>query len=279
MSSDEEYDYMSEKFLTESVTQDVRPGLIFNRTQKRDHEIHKKRAKMNEENKKRFRPSREVESERREEGLSQALDSSNKGFALLQKMGYKSGSAIGKTGEGRVEPITIEIKSNRGGLGRETALKEIAVRKKQLRKQILQRREQLTNVESYRSRLAQQQAEKFMEGDLHKSQKACHELDLGKDIDSPHEIWFWPKSKDDDKEEEEETETLSKLNKEEDQTVEDEDEEENDESTVEFETREKLEIITLYLRKVHLYCIWCGIKYENETDLAENCPGQTRDDH
>jgi hypothetical protein len=33
----------------------------------------------------------ELEAEKREEGLQTSLDSSNKGFALLAKMGYKAG--------------------------------------------------------------------------------------------------------------------------------------------------------------------------------------------
>lgn len=37
-----------------------------------------------------------LEEQRRQEGLEKAIDSSNKGFSLLQKMGYKPGSGIGK---------------------------------------------------------------------------------------------------------------------------------------------------------------------------------------
>lgn len=34
---------------------------------------------------------KELEEEKRQEGLQKSLDSSNKGFAMLQKMGYKAG--------------------------------------------------------------------------------------------------------------------------------------------------------------------------------------------
>ena len=40
-----------------------------------------------------------MEAERREEGLNSTIDGGNKGFALLQKMGYKPGQAIGKSGK------------------------------------------------------------------------------------------------------------------------------------------------------------------------------------
>ncbi len=34
---------------------------------------------------------KELEEDKRQEGLQKSLDSSNKGFAMLQKMGYKAG--------------------------------------------------------------------------------------------------------------------------------------------------------------------------------------------
>lgn len=42
---------------------------------------------------------RELEELRRQEGLEKAIDSHNKGFSLLQKMGYKPGLGIGKNSE------------------------------------------------------------------------------------------------------------------------------------------------------------------------------------
>jgi hypothetical protein len=40
-----------------------------------------------------------LEEQGRQAGLETAIDSGNKGFALLQKMGYKPGSGIGKNSE------------------------------------------------------------------------------------------------------------------------------------------------------------------------------------
>jgi len=37
-----------------------------------------------------------LEEQQRQEGLEKAIDCTNKGFSLLQKMGYKPGSGIGK---------------------------------------------------------------------------------------------------------------------------------------------------------------------------------------
>lgn len=58
-------------------------------------------------------------------GLSNAITSQNKGFAMLTKMGYKQGEAIGKSSNGILEPIGIDIKTDRGGLGRDAALKQL----------------------------------------------------------------------------------------------------------------------------------------------------------
>ena len=49
--------------------------------------------------------------------MQKSLDSTNKGFALLAKMGYIAGESLGKSNSGRVEPIPIEVKSDRSGLG------------------------------------------------------------------------------------------------------------------------------------------------------------------
>lgn len=82
-----------------SVKDDIRPGLIHSRTQQREHNIRKNKTVTDEKNKQQNRPHRLLEAERREEGLNEAIGDSNKGFALLQKMGYKPGMAIGKSGD------------------------------------------------------------------------------------------------------------------------------------------------------------------------------------
>lgn len=46
-----------------------------------------------------------------------------------------------------------------------------------------------------------------------------------------------------------------------------------------FQVQEKLEMLTLYLRKTYLYCVWCGYSFEDEKDLQQDCPGPTKDDH
>ncbi|KAG0214638.1 hypothetical protein BGX28_001676 [Mortierella sp. GBA30] len=46
-----------------------------------------------------------------------------------------------------------------------------------------------------------------------------------------------------------------------------------------LEDSEKIEKIVQYLRVEHSYCFWCSAQYDGPEDLAENCPGETEDDH
>lgn len=77
--------------------QDVRPGLPMVRRMKQAIQKEEKQKEANEKN--RQKSIKEEEKERRDLVLKSALGSENKGFALLQKMGYKSGQALGKSGK------------------------------------------------------------------------------------------------------------------------------------------------------------------------------------
>lgn len=87
MSSDEEPDYMSEEFLAACV-KDVRPGLVFKQSTKRQFQLEEEKQKANERNRNKNKPVSVLEAERREEGLKEVIPAQNKGFAMLQKMGY-----------------------------------------------------------------------------------------------------------------------------------------------------------------------------------------------
>ena len=128
--SEEECDYMSEDFLAKCTGgSDVKPGLQKTKAQQREHQKAMKRIANHEEmqrNKKIRRNINEIEVDKREEGLAQSIaEPSNKGFAMLAKMGYKAGSGLGKEGEGMLEPVGVEVKKGREGLGRDTALREL----------------------------------------------------------------------------------------------------------------------------------------------------------
>ncbi|VDI81820.1 Hypothetical predicted protein [Mytilus galloprovincialis] len=277
---DEEDDYMSDTFLTKCT--DTRPGLLSGNTAR----IHKVEKKIKESNIKNIvKPKSVVEHEKREEGLQAAIKSDNKGFALLAKMGYKPGMGIGKQGEGRKEPVGINFRTGRGGLGAEADRKR---RKENWTAMRASRHIKRQKMESNLKRDFQQRmSSKFTDGkaerDVIKSQKVCEHLDSEMGTTIPDEWYFWPKSMLPKKKKKNETETGTETGLSFEVVEEEEDDDDNEEEEEEEEdfltNQEKLEALTAYLRTIHLYCIWCGTKFEDEDDLTTNCPGDTADAH
>lgn len=127
-----------------------------------------KRARTNADNKELTKPVKQLEAERREEGLSSAITSNNKGFAMLAKMGYKQGESIGRTSSGIVEPITIQLKTDRGGLGRAVAIKQLEEYREKLHQaRAKMKTEDVTNsISQFRQRMAEKTSGKLLESDL-----------------------------------------------------------------------------------------------------------------
>lgn len=251
---------MSDAFL--SKIQDVKPGVSMVRRVK---EAMKKEAEQKEKNiRNRQKTYKEQEKDSREAALQSSISNENKGFALLQKMGYKAGQGLGKQGAGRVDPIPLNIKTDRGGIGMEEVKKRKAEEELEHYRQKVRAKQQneTKSLEDFRSRVRTEREERKIEGDLRRSQRACEQLDSQKGITVPREDWYWPKAEADDEEEEEVKE-----------------EEEEKEEIVELTSFDKLQILTSYLRGVHFYCIWCGTTYNDEEDLCSNCPGDTAADH
>lgn len=67
---------------------------------RRVKEALKKETKQKEANiKNRQKTFKEQEKESRDAALQNSISNENKGFALLQKMGYKAGQGLGKEGK------------------------------------------------------------------------------------------------------------------------------------------------------------------------------------
>lgn len=77
MSDDD--DYMSDKFLLGGETSSKAPSLIFKQSQKRQIEKMKRKAEVEEKMREKNKSVKLMEQEKREEGLSSAISSSNKG--------------------------------------------------------------------------------------------------------------------------------------------------------------------------------------------------------
>ncbi|XP_065202472.1 G patch domain-containing protein 11 [Planococcus citri] len=287
MSSDED-DYMSDKFLSGSVEQDIRPGLIKSHSDKRNFQALKRKIELDEINKRKNPNLRVLEKEKRQEGLEKPLESGNKGFAMLQKMGFKPGTSLGKSDTGRTEPIPINLKADREGLGRTQMKKEI------IEKKLKEFRPDNISTTEYRSRLTGKVVQKQTESDFRKSQKICETLDTDKGILEPQEKWYWLST---DPEIEKEKKAAAKAEKrkkrmasgydnDSDEYSENDDSEDasdekddDDDDDVPLDVSEKLNNITSYLRNTYYYCIWCSVKYNDEDDLKNECPGRTRDEH
>jgi len=271
MSDDDECDYMSADFLEKCLPKDVIPGLKRTQHEKREHEILKrKQARYEEEQaereirKKKRKDIWEKEADVREEGLATPLDNSNKGFAMMAKMGYKPGTSLGKDNTGISEPVGVVVKVGKAGLGREAAVKRIAEEKCRILEERAKKCVDDFNPAAFRAQMREKHLARRTESDLFKAQKSCRELDEKKDFSEPAEKWFWP--------------VIEKPARNEDSEEEEEEEEVEEEEDL-FTPTEKLGLLVTYLRAEHLYCIFCGINFDNEGDLTENCPGPARDDH
>ncbi|CAH1364806.1 hypothetical protein MTP99_001166 [Tenebrio molitor] len=252
--SDSEEDYMSDKLLM-NCKEDLRPGLVFNRTTKRRYELEKKRKDIEA---KKPKNSKEREAELRENGLNTAISSDNKGFKLLEKMGFKQGQGLGKTKSGITEPIKIELKSGKSGLGTESKIKEKIIKKREFKDNILTH-----TISEFQTINKIKQAQRFLHKDFITAEKACEDLDFRNDINEPVQEYFWTRD------------TIKKK-----RNIQDEDDEE--EFNEEFDcycTEENLIEIIQYLRTKHLYCMFCAFIATDEEDLQTNCPGPYRNDH
>jgi len=277
--SDSDDDYMSAAVL--GALEDVRPGLVHG-NKKRQMDLDQKKKAKDRENKERYKPKKVLEEEKREAGLTKALDAENKGFQMMAKMGFKAGMALGKEGEGRKEPVPIEVKTSREGLGRDADRKR---KQKMQIEQLLKRRK--TNMASMTADYRQRMRDKFTgrktAGELRESQNVCMQLDMEAGWTEPLSKWYWPDNWWNSKAEEadEDAEDGLKPEKKEGQakTEEEEEEEEWWEEGDDLEPSEKLQMINEHLRSTYFYCRWCGTQYDDEDALEESCPGPNEEDH
>lgn len=139
-----------------------------------------------------------------------------------------------------------------------------------------------------------------------KCQKVCQSLDIAAGIESPEENWYWPltaeqPTTDSDEEQREgsdesEYDSDSDLSNRSGEKDSDDDhidrvlrkrkkKQLNDVKSAEIETKADLNIeaqanvLLNRLRTKYFYCIWCGIQYDDESDLNNKCPGVEKDDH
>lgn len=262
--------------------------------------------------KSRTKSKKELEAEAeaaRDEALRTAIDPSNRGFQMMAKLGFKPGSALGKSEDARTEPIQLVRKEDRGGIGHinekkrkfDEAAEEEAKRAKmdpeEYRERIRQEREQ----KRFQSQMfaAQKVAEQFDEtredaGEEQKPTKAS--LD-SRPLKSINVLWRGLVRDRLEKERERQLKLEMQAGTRDDPEDSDEEDlgkdtgpskdaiafqelDEEDLELAEFEAlppQEQLEKLVQYLRKEKRYCFYC--KYQYEDDEMDGCPGPTEEDH
>uniref|UniRef100_A0A2P2I8Y9 G patch domain-containing protein 11 n=2 Tax=Hirondellea gigas TaxID=1518452 RepID=A0A2P2I8Y9_9CRUS len=309
---DEDDDYMSDAFIAKCASSsssvgDIRPGMPMSYSRKRALQLEKKKQQLRAE-KKLLKSKKVTQKMRMDEGLSTAIGAENKGFAMLQKMGYKPGTSLGKEGSGRLEPIRMELKFDRGGLGLKEQLMERKREKERRYLANIKKKNQEFDPNKYRELKRQQLMAKQMLSDLHQCQRTCRSLDSDEGLTEPMEWYFWPTSYRKEHEQEEasghdeytqeqhggdseECVVGSNSEKPKDGSSGDCWNEEQDDgwlNAYSWDDQEKMEpwqveiqvdLVSTYLRTSYNYCIWCGTAYDDQTDLQRSCPGTTRQDH
>jgi len=186
-------------------------------------------------------------------GSSSAIPSTNIGFKMMQQMGYNPGLALGKDGQGRLEPVGIDIKRSRTGLGRDDVEKEkkIAMAKEMERNTQENRRTEHNMMSDFRDRRKQLWKSRKIMSTYKKVSATLAQLegvDLGPDTDDKA--------------------------KKQEEGVDEAEEDEEDEVTAE----ELLELLNR-LRIEFNYCFYCGFQYESADALISGCPGVEEEDH
>ncbi|EKM59672.1 uncharacterized protein PHACADRAFT_85873 [Phanerochaete carnosa HHB-10118-sp] len=351
--SEDEDDYLSDKFLVESTTSTLSSSA---RTYtERRKEALRFSAIKNEQNRK--KSQRQLEQEALEEGLNRSLferakdegEGSKKALAMMMRMGFKPGQSLGQTevttldtsrspsedlatpqNQGkdkedtpgpsghRVNPLPInEWTGKKGiGLGKRAASPSASERLAKMAKMA----EQSEHVD-FRDRARMEYQERRAEKQLGPAQRTCANLDekAGREFNvlwlNPMNPDTFPESLLDELDDPELITSLRKLQPDHSlegrlrarmqadalqpvANLEDDDEtsspvqdekprktpysEEDIKEAVQFlrlSAQDRLELVLDYLRRRYAYCFWCGTQYNDEEDMATNCPGPDEQAH
>lgn len=216
----------------------------------------------------------ELMAETIEQSMAQPISSSSKGFKLLQKFGGYSGDCgLGKNNQGIQEPLKVETReSDRSGIGSFDAICTSSTSSKRSKSESDQIFNELSR--SYRSHIIEPLQEKKIITYLKSAERIIYELDIGSDTCiTCHNLW---------PEELQSSINSDSCGHEEDSSSDDDRVEMKrvvvDAPSIE-ERNQRLDECLKYLRSVHLYCLFCGCRYESAQELADLCPGINDEDH
>lgn len=251
MQGEEEDDYMGD------LSQFLPPDQVATlQAKEKEDKDSKRKLNWKEKRKLKREEQQKEEEERITKGSSSAIPSTNIGFKMLQQMGYNPGLALGKHGQGRLEPVGIELKRSRTGLGRDDVEKEKKIKKaKEMERNIQKMRMKEQNMMSeYGERRKELWQSRKIMASYKQASAALAQLE---------EANSRPGRDDKEKKQEEDV----------DEAKEDEEEEEE-----EVTTEDLLEVLNR-LRIEFNYCFYCGCQYESADEMISNCPGVEEEDH
>jgi Domain of unknown function (DUF4187)/G-patch domain len=264
------------------------------------------------------------EKSKREAGLSSStIDPSNKGFKMMAALGYKPGTALGAGKPGQqngevdtrlLEPVGVEMKEGRSGIGADAEKKrkfreEVAVKEEDLKKRKVEEGD-------FRERQQREREQRKMEGQAFGAMKVCERLEEEEEcstrdaskskkpsrpLHSVNVLWrglvkqraLQERDKrmrydlhqslsrrptyDDPDEDKDERLLLGKKSDLEEVDLELDQEDEELEQFESLDVAARLQKLVDYLRERWHYCFWC--KYQYPEAGMEGCPGTTEEDH
>ncbi|KAK9811975.1 hypothetical protein WJX73_004641 [Symbiochloris irregularis] len=114
-------------------------------------------------------------AELRSEGLARTLGAENKGFKLLQQMGYRAGEGLGKDSSGRSDPLSLVLKPGRTGLGVDEAhkRKDLATEQQKADRALKRSRGEAVLKQSFQQQQAAQFAARRVDSHVRQAREAC----------------------------------------------------------------------------------------------------------
>eukprot|EP00850_Spirogloea_muscicola_P009447 SM000053S17404 [mRNA] locus=s53:184202:186362:- [translate_table: standard] len=240
-----------------------------------------------------FKP-KEKEHELREAGMSTSIPSSNIGFKLLQQMGYQAGQAIGRAGQGRVEPLGLDLKRGRTGLGVDELQRELKhKREEEASRQQLKAQVELEDIrKGFQTRSRGRWEGRKLRADISRARASL--ASFGDDAQLAAEVV--PRALGEaEAREEEKLEPLAVFRRREGGLADVESSppkaatgEEEDEELFTPEVR-KLYYLKHFIKILHellerlrsqyFFCLYCGFQYPSFQQMNDECPGLSDEDH
>lgn len=213
------------------------------------------------------------QDQHREQGLVAALPKDNKGFRMLRALGWTQDTGLGRRRDGRTEPVAIQSKRSRAGVGAAPTRTErgAAAFRAEVRQSAVQARDQSPaslggrgedHTTAFREQASAQFRHRAAERDLRQAQLACRTLDEQRGVPA-HRLWpAGPNATEGAVAEGPSTA------------------EEIPGGGVEGERdcRNELRETLQYLRSTHGYCLFCAVRTSPE-ELEQVCPGPDRAAH